>query len=207
MSDVSTVQTVTISPPSEQTARVRLLGAGQAPLLARPYFADGDPGPIVGALAQVPELLEVAMPFFGKALAPSSITLRRKEIVILRTSSVMACRYCVDAHTPAARDAGLSRQEVAVLRELPAGSEPDEATFADASERALLGWTDAVAAGGPGPVAQGAADELGAHYEDHEVVELTLLVGTTMLLNRFCTPLQLPTTPATLERLAEDGWA
>lgn len=207
MSEASTVQTLTINPASERTARVRLLPAEQAPLLARPYFADGDPGPIVAALAQVPELLEVAMPFIGKTLAPSSVSLRTKEIVILRTSAVMSCRYCVNAHTPAATDAGMTRDEVAALRELPAGSEPDEVTFADSAERALLGWIDAVAAGGPGPVPQPAADRLAAHYEEHEVVELTLLVGTTMLLNRFCTSLQLPTTPATLARLAEEGWA
>ncbi len=31
---------------------------GHIPLLARPYYDGGDPGPIVAALAQVPELLE-----------------------------------------------------------------------------------------------------------------------------------------------------
>lgn len=206
MSDTSTVQTVSIDPPPNRKPRVRLLPTEQAPLLARSYFADGDPGPMVSALAQVPELLEVAMPFIGKTLAPSSIPLRTKEIVILRTSAVLSCRYCTDAHTPAASDAGLARDEVAALRELPAGSEPDGVTFADPAERSLVSWIDAVAGGGPGPVPQPAADRLAAHFEDHEVVELTLLIGTTMLLNRFCTSLQLPTSPETLARLVEEGW-
>lgn len=207
MSDTSTAQGLTINLRGAGEPRVRLLTAEQAPLLARPYFADGDPGPMVSALAQVPELLEVAMPFLGRTLAPSSIPARTKEIVILRTSVVQSCRYCTDSHTPAARDAGLTRDEVAALRELPVGSEPDGATFAEPGERALLGWIDAVAAGGPGLVPQPAADRLAAVFEDYQVVELTLLVGTTMLLNRFCTSLQLPTTPETLARLAEDGWA
>jgi len=46
----------------------RLIGADQAPLLARPYDAGGGPGPIVAALAQVPEVLQVAVPFIGAAL-------------------------------------------------------------------------------------------------------------------------------------------
>jgi hypothetical protein len=39
---------------------VRLIEADQAPLLARRHYAGGDPGPLVGALAHVPELLEIA---------------------------------------------------------------------------------------------------------------------------------------------------
>lgn len=206
MSDMSTAQAVTIDPSGTDGPRVRLLQAEQSPLLMRPFFADGDPGPIVSSLAQVPELAEVALPFIGKTLAPSSVPFRTKEIVILRTSAVLSCRYCIDAHTPVARDAGLGRDEVAALRELPAGNEPDQATFVDPAERALLGWIDAVAAGGPGAVPRTVADRLADHFADHEVVELTLLIGTTMMLNRYCTSLQLPTNPETLARLDEDGW-
>jgi hypothetical protein len=43
--------------------------------------------------------------------------------------------------------------------------------------------------------------------EDPDLVELTLLVGATLLLNRFCTALDLPTSPKVLHRLAEEGWA
>ena len=63
-----------------------IVTAAQAPLLAQPFLAGGDPGPIVAALAPVPEALEVAMPFIGMVLGPSAIDVRTKEIVILRTS-------------------------------------------------------------------------------------------------------------------------
>jgi AhpD family alkylhydroperoxidase len=85
-------------------------------LLARPYYADGDPGPIVAARAQVPELLEVAMPFLAGAPGPSGIDWRTKEIVIVRTSALAGCRYCVQGHTVVALEAGLSRAEVCALR-------------------------------------------------------------------------------------------
>jgi AhpD family alkylhydroperoxidase len=180
---------------------VQLVPAAQAPLLARPYYARGDPGAIVATLAHVPEVLEVAMPFIGTVLGPSSLDARTKEIVILRTSARLGCRFCVQTHTVAARDAGLSPGEVRALR----GEAPGEA-FPDPGELALLGWVDAVALGS-GPVPAAAREALRSRVGDPALVELTLLVGATVMLNRFCTALDLPTSPKVLRRLAEEGWA
>jgi AhpD family alkylhydroperoxidase len=180
---------------------VRLITAEQAPLLARPYFANGDPGPIVAALAHVPELLEVTMPFLDAALGPSAVDARTKELVILRTSAVLGCRYCSQTHTVVARKTGLSVQEVAALR----GEGPLGAAFTDPRELALLRWVDAVAVG-PGPVPEAIRRAAREHLEDPDLVELTLLVGATLLLNRFCTALDLPTSPKVLRRLATEGW-
>ena len=185
---------------------VELITPEQAPLLAKAYFADGDPGPITAALAQVPELLEVALPFIGAVLSPSSIDWRTKEMVILRTSAILACRYCVDSHTPVALDSGLTHEEVRALREIPAHDERAVSAFADGRERALMSWIDAVALG-PGPVAPSAAIAIKKHYANHEIVELTLLIATTLLLNRFATALQLPVHPSTIERLVVEGFA
>ena len=187
--------------PAQDNGRalVALLGAAQAPLLARPYFADGDPGPIVAALAQVPELLEVTAPFLGVVLGPSAIPTRTKEMVILRTSARASCRYCVEAHTVVARDVGLSVTEVKALR-----GEFDAATvFPDPDDQAVIGWCDALV--GTGPVGPGAKAALRACFADHEVVELTLLVTTTLLLNRFCTALELATSADVLVRLDAEG--
>ena len=181
-------------------AGVDLIEAAQAPLLARPYYERGDPGPIVAALAHVPEVLEVALPFIGTVLGASAIGARTKELVILRTSALLECRYCVQAHTVVARDTGLSRAEVSALRGQAGGW---AAVFPDPSERTLLAWVDAVAVG-RGPVPAAARAALRATYGDAEVVELTLLVGATVMLNRFCTTLELPTSPKVLARLAEE---
>jgi len=179
---------------------VGLVEASNAPLLARPFYAEGDPGPIVAALAHVPELLEATMPFIAVALGPSAISWRIKEIVILRASAQLECRYCVQSHTPVALDAGLSRDEVIALR----GSALADTVFTDTAEVALIHWVDEVATG-RGAVSESLRDALGEHYEDPEVVELTVLVGATMMLNRFCTALELPTSPEVLVRLAEEG--
>ncbi|MGH3756836.1 carboxymuconolactone decarboxylase family protein [Actinophytocola sp.] len=178
---------------------VCLIDAEQAPLLARPFYANGDPGPIVASLAQVPELLEVALPFIGAALGPSAISWRAKELVIVRTSALLECRYCVQTHTAVALDAGLTRDEILALRgEAPVGS-----AFPEPREAALLAWVDAVA-GERGAVADTTTAALHEHRDDHEVVELTMLVGATMMLNRFATALRLPTSADTVHRLTEE---
>jgi AhpD family alkylhydroperoxidase len=182
---------------------VRLIDQPSAPLLLRQLYAEGDPGPIVGALAQVPELCEVTLPFVGAALGPSSVSLRHKEIAILRTSANLACRYCIDAHTVVATDSGLTDDEVRALRD---GDARRIATaFEDPDERALIVWIDALSTGRGSiddAVSEQARDALG----EHRLVEVTVTVGATITLNRLCTGLRLPTSDETVRRLAELGF-
>jgi AhpD family alkylhydroperoxidase len=181
---------------------VELLDEDAAPMLAQPYYAGGDPGPIVKALAHVPELLEVALPFIGAALGASAIDLRTKEIVILRTSAVLRCRYCVQTHAVVAHDADLSADQVNALADDDADA--IAAAFPDAADRALISWTDAVALG-PGTPPEAVTAALQQTVDDAELVELTVLVGATLMLNRLATSLGLPTSPQTLDRLRADG--
>jgi len=179
-------------------SRVVLLDAAEAPLTARRYFEGGDPGPLVAALATVPELLEVCLPFLSTVLGASSLDARTKEIVIVRTSVLLRCGYCVNSHSVAALDSGLTIDEVRGLRDEAA------AVLADEREHALLAWVDAVA-GGHGPVEDEVAARLHRSFADHEIVELTLLAGATIMLNRFCTALELPTAAEVVARLAAEG--
>ena len=181
-------------------ARVRLVDAANAPLLLRSLFADGDPGPIASAVALVPELVQPTLAFVGAALSPVSLSARAKEIIILRTSVLCACRYCVNAHTVVALDTGLSIHETTVLRD----PRPVVEGFGDPAERALLEYIDVVAESSQ-PILDDQYQQLTAHWRDYEIVEITLTIGTTMLLNRLCTALRLPSSPETLTRLASQG--
>lgn len=184
-------------------ARVKLVAADQPPLLVRHLFGAGDPGVIVRALATVPELAELAVPFLAAALGPGSVTAGVKESVVLRTSVVLGCRYCVDARTVVALDLGLGAERVKALREAAPGERPigvDDATAA------LLQWTDAVALA-KGPVGDEVHARLADRFADHQIVELLVTLGTTMFLNRLCTALSLPSSPETLARLAAEGFA
>lgn len=182
-------------------AAVELLGADQAPLLLRDVYRDGDPGPIVGALAHVPELCEVALPFLAAALGSSSVPLRLKEIAILRTSARMLCRYCTEAHTVVAVDAGLGLEEVQALR-----GESDAAEVFSEPERTLIEWIDALA-GPPGSIDDDLRSRLREQFADHTVVELTITIGATLMLNRLATGLSLPTSSGTFARLVDLGFA
>jgi AhpD family alkylhydroperoxidase len=182
------------------TAAVSLIPREQAPLLARRFYGSGAVSPITASLALVPELLEVTLPFVGRALSPSALDARTKEIAILRTSALLGCGYCVQTHSVVALDAGLSRQEVRALR----GDGVLEDSFPRPAERALIGFVDAVAAG-RGSVPANARRRALRAVGEPGLVELTLVVGATLLLNRYCSALELPTAEATLARLAAEG--
>lgn len=186
----------------DRMARVELFDASSAPLLAQAYFADGDPGPIVAALATVPELLAPTLGFVGAALGNGAVSTRHKEFAILRTSALQGCRYCIHAHTAVAMDAGLSGCEVRALR----GEVPVEDGFPDVGEQALIGWIDAMA-GATGPVLQDVWTDVREHWPEHALVELTVTIGATMFLNRLATGLELPTSPDVLARLEPLGLA
>lgn len=194
----SEVPTAAVRQRQGPEPRVALVHAASAPLLARDLFASGDPGPIVASLAQVPELLAPTLPFLGAVLGPSWIPLRDKEIVILRTSAVLGCRYCTEAHTVVALDSGLTRDEVRALR----GELPLDEAFPEPDDRALVAWCDAVAHGVDADLERARA---GLVADDARVVELTLLVSTTVLLNRYATALALPTSPDVRDRLVKEG--
>jgi len=182
---------------------VGLLDAQQAPILARPYYADGrPPSPITASLAQVPEILELTLPFVGRVLGPTAVDVRTKELVIVRTSALMECRYCVQTHTAVALDSGVSAEELRALR----GEGEIEAVFTDPGELALLAWVDAVALG-RGAVSEDVTARAKEAMGDPELVELTLVASATLMLNRYCSALGLPTSASTLSRLADEGLA
>ena len=175
--------------------RIRLVEPPDAPILARPlYSSTGETSPITRALAQVPELLGPTMGFLGPVLGPSSIDLRTKELVILRVSAEAECAYCTGAHRVAAADAGVSDGERRAL----VGSAPLDEWF-EGEDLRLLRLCDAIAAGGH--VEARVVDAVRRDRGDHGVVELVLLACATLMLNRFCTTLELPLTEATAGRL------
>lgn len=179
---------------------VGAVGPDQAPLLARAHYRNEGTSPIVTSLAHVPEALDVTMPFIAMVLGPSSVAARTKELVIVRTSVLQGCRYCIQSHSVLALDSDVTVVELRALL----GHSPWIDAFDDEDDRALLAWVDAVAAN-PSRVTSSVGERLRARYSEAEVVELTLLCATTVMLNRYCTALELPTSPSTMQRLVSEG--
>jgi AhpD family alkylhydroperoxidase len=163
-------------------AKVELVSDERAPLLARPYYESGDPGPIAAALANVPELMDAALPFIGAIFGPISVGPRLQEIVVLRVSAVNGCRYCIETHTRGARRLGFDPEELAALR--GEGPIPDHW---EPRERALVAFSEALCARPAESV-----ELLLPHFSEPEVVELVALGSATVMLNRFATALELP---------------
>ena len=158
-----------------------------APITIRKHFEKGAPGPLTGTLAHVPELLQTALPFIGSALGASAVDFRTKEIVILRSSALNQCRYCVNTHTVVADKAGLSRDELRALR-----LEKDyKEIFSCERERTLIQWTD-VTAQSSSPFSAELRANMAQHFTESQIVELTITIGATVMLNRYATALELP---------------
>ena len=165
--------------------------------------ADGIPPgmPVPASLANAPDLMAAAMPFIVRAFAATpTLSTRQKEIVILRVSAQARCRYCTQTHTVVALGAGLSLKEVGVLR-----GDPLEDAFPDSRDRALIGYADAFAAS-PQGVSDDAFNALSAAFAAPDVVELTVVAGVTLMLNRYATALDLPVDPNHVAQLAQYGW-
>ena len=182
---------------------VALIDAEQAPILARPYYAgEGPPSPITASLAHVPEVLEATLPFVGRILGPTAIDLRAKgdrHSADVGSDGVPLLRRGPHDRRPRLRP--LRRRGAR-----PAGEREVEAVFTNRDELALISWVDEVALGrgaAPEDITARAREVMG----DPELVEMTLVVAATLMLNRYCSALGLPTSAATLARLAEEGLA
>jgi AhpD family alkylhydroperoxidase len=92
------------------------------------------------------------------------------HLVKLRASYMNGCAFCVDMHTKDARAGGETEQRlyaVPVWRETP---------FFTARERAALAWTEAVTRLGPDGVADDVYAEAREHFEEAELVRLTVAI-------------------------------
>jgi AhpD family alkylhydroperoxidase len=179
--------------PTTTAPRVRLMTEEDAPLSVRERFARGDPGPITASLANVPELLQVSAPFIGRALGGVTVSPRTAELVIVRSSALLRCRYCTLTHAAVALDVGVAPTEVRALCDL---TEPPLAAAAEDRESVLLSWVDEVAAG---------RNEVPEAYDDAIIVELAVMIGCTIFLNRYCSALRLPVGAASLATLDAAG--
>ena len=180
---------------------VSLLSKSQAPITTRSFFADEQSTPIISSIAHVPELLLKGMPFIGQALGPSSISFRFKEIMILRASAKLKCSYCINTHTVVSIQAGLTQNEILALR----GEKEVQNVFMDPKERLLIAWTDAMS-NGSHVIHDELKESMTQHYSESEIVEISLCIGATIMLNRYATALSLPVNLEHIKLLTEKGY-
>jgi AhpD family alkylhydroperoxidase len=108
------------------------------------------------------------------------------ELVKIRASQMNGCAYCLDMHTKDARLAGETEQRIYALnawRETP---------FFTDRERAALEWTEAVTRVGDTHVPDEAYQQVTAHFNDDELVALTMGVIVINGWNRLAVAFRAP---------------
>jgi AhpD family alkylhydroperoxidase len=108
------------------------------------------------------------------------------ELVKVRASMINGCAYCVDMHTKDARLAGETEQRlyaVSVWHETP---------FFTPRERAALRWTDALTVIAREGVSDELFREVRSHFNEKELVDLTVVVITINGWNRLSVTFRTP---------------
>jgi uncharacterized peroxidase-related enzyme len=132
-------------------------------------------------MANRPEVLKAFVPLYGAIMGPGAVERRIKELVYLTCSYANECAYCTAAHVASGRKAGITDEEMqAIQTEQDHGfTEPERAVVQYARE--LTRTAD--------------ADDSGAtlleHYNDEQVVEITLIAAMANFTNRFNNGLKL----------------
>jgi AhpD family alkylhydroperoxidase len=101
-----------------------------------------------------------------------------RELVKIRASQINGCAYCIDMHTIDARAGGETEQRIYALaawRETP---------FFSDRERAALAWTEALTLISETHVPDQVYEEAKAHFDEKELVDLTLAITTINAWNR-----------------------
>jgi alkylhydroperoxidase family enzyme len=107
---------------------------------------------------------------------------RLRELVIVRIASIARYAYALDQHVPAIAVAdGVSVDECEALKDWRASGRFDD------PERAALAYADTLFAGADVP--QEVFDAVRGHFNERELVELTVLVGTYLMHHRVFTAL------------------
>ena len=173
--------------------RLPLVDRDQAALtIRRLYPQDADASNITKALAGSPDTLAAMAPFLGQVMNPSTIDLATKEVVVLRVSALNRCEYCVPTHEVVASRSGLSDDAVAVLASADA---PDDRL--EPRHRVLAEYCDRVVRDA-NEVDDHLLSRLREHFDDHEIVELTVQAGAITTLNYVASVARLPLDATTL---------
>ncbi len=136
---------------------------------SRALIARGDlPSEMFQALAVRPDLME-ALSGFGAPLYPGGLLDRTlQERVVRAVSEANACQYCAGSHADTMRRLGIDTGTAAL----------------SARELAALDYTQGALAQPP-RIDDALWEATRRWFSDEEIVELTLLIGLTAMLNRF----------------------
>ena len=132
-------------------------------------------------MANRPEVLKTFVPLYGAVMGPGSVDRRTKELVYLTCSFANRCAYCSASHTASGKKAGVTDAEMAALQ----AAQNDSFS---ASERAAIQYARELTQTANAAGSRGALRE---HFNDEQIVEITLVAAMANFTNRFNNGLDL----------------
>ena len=184
-------------------ARVRSIPSSELPAdLAKTYeeFAEAY-GPFrnqVAVFAHVPAALRHLMPLLMELRQVKTLPKRALELAIVTVSKLNACDYCVAHHTPFLVVEGITSAGVDRLpdyRDHPELDQVDKLVV----EYAIAAWER------PNRIPDELFGRLRRHYNEAQIVELTLRVTLCGFFNKFNDALQIEEEPEAEQRFAALG--
>jgi uncharacterized peroxidase-related enzyme len=136
------------------------------------------PNPFFRAMANCPEALKNFVPFYGSVAGAGSVERRIKELVYLTVSYTNKCGFCSWAHASSGKRAGITPDE---LNALESGRDQITPTFTQ-PELAAIRYAREVTKTADAATTR---DALKHHFNDTQVVELTMLAALANFTNRF----------------------
>lgn len=154
---------------------IKMLDPSQNEFLAGLEAKGKRPSHFFRTMANRPEVLKNFVPFYGAIMGPGSVERRVKELVYLTCSYANECAYCTSAHVASGKKAGITEEEMqAIQTEQDHGFAPPEKAAIQFA-RELTQTADA----------SETRAALLEHFNDEQVVELTLVAAIANFTNRF----------------------
>jgi uncharacterized peroxidase-related enzyme len=140
-------------------------------------------------VAHRPEILQTMIAHMEAVLNTGTVPTALKELVIVRTSQMNACEYCLASHSLLAKKLGYSDEQIAALPrfESSASFSPREKVALRLAERLTRNER---------PLDDAELADLRAHFTEGEIVELMAASGLFNYFNRFNNLLAMEPTQA-----------
>lgn len=154
---------------------IKLVEPAQDEFLEQLERKSGRPNHFFRMMAHKPEVLKTFVPFYSAITGPGAVDRRTKELVYLAVSYANECAYCTAAHTATGKKAGISQDEMRALQ-----TEQDHVFTGP--ERVAIRYARELTREA---TATDTAGELYEHFNDEQVVEITLVAAMANFTNRF----------------------
>jgi uncharacterized peroxidase-related enzyme len=130
-------------------------------------------------MAHRPGALKAFLPLYATVMREGTVEAKYKELAYLKTSHLNGCEYCGRAHSPAARRAGVTQEQIAALTFY------ERSPLFDEKEKAVLLYTERVTRAAGAGLRDAAMGDLKRLFSEDQVVELALVICMANFTNRF----------------------